>query len=213
MDLRSRTEPHKHAVHRDFTHSRIPRTSLFPLELSSVQFLLSLTSFVTSSRFLLMSSSETFCMWSKTFHEADVRGVELTKVFSMKDLFAIRSVITRHPPCSVVWTAGQVICMILRTMNSLDFSTDENWVCNRQITWFAGKRPPLFPACLIYGPMPLKSWWKFIVCLLQVFSDMVCVNTCGIARVVCVYPLLCCPDRVLLYIWLRAMLGPWLDHC
>ena len=74
--------------------------------------------------------------------------------------------------------------MLLRTMNSLDFSTDENWVCNRQITWFAGQRPPLFPACLKYEPVPLKSCWKFIVCLWQVFSDMICVNTCVIARVV-----------------------------
>ena len=98
-------------------------------------------------------------------------------------------------------------------MNSLDFSTDEYWVCNRQITWFAGKRPPLFPACLIYEPIPLKSWWKFIVCLWQVFSDMICVNTCVIARVVVCILSIAAPTMFCYIFWLHAMLGPWLAHC
>ena len=110
-------------------------------------------------------------------------GVELTKSFFNKGSYAIRSVLTRHPPCSVVWTAGQVICLILRTMNSLDFSADENWVCIHHITWFAGKHLPPSSACLKYGPMPLWPWWKSIVCLWQVFSDMICVNTYVIVSV------------------------------
>ena len=92
-------------------------------------------------------------------------------------------------------------------MNSWDFSVDENWVCNRQITWFAGKRPPLFPACLKYEPVPLKSCWKFIVCLWHVFSDMICVNTCVIARVVVCILSIAALTVFCYTFWLHAMLG------
>ena len=141
------------------------------------------------------------------------RGVELTKSFFNKGSYAIRSVLTRHPPCSVVWTAGQVICLILRTMNSLDFSADENWVCIHHITWFAGKHLPPSSACLKYGPMPLWPWWKSIVCLWQVFSDMICVNTYVIVSVMHVYSPVAALTMFWHIFWLHDMLGPWLAHC
>ena len=59
----------------------------------------------------------------------------LTKSFSNKGSYAIRSVLTRHPPCAVVWPAVQVIFLIPETMVGFDFFSDVSFFSYASISW------------------------------------------------------------------------------
>ena len=49
-------------------------------------------------------------------------------------------------------------------------------------------------------PLQCSDAWKVTTWLSLIFSDMICMNTCVIARVVYVYPLHSWPDHVMPYI-------------
>ena len=73
--------------------------------------------------------------------------------------------------------------------------------------------------CLHPAPfLNRASWnvseaWKRLPWLRLIFSDMICMYTHVVARVLCVYPLCCCIGNVCLHNDIPTMHAPWLSHC
>ena len=64
-----------------------------------------------------------------------------------------------------------------------------------------------------YDILKCSEAWKRLPWLRLIFSDMICMYTHIIARVMCIYPLHCCDGGVCLHHDLPIMHAPWLSHC